>query len=197
MITTKSGRSSGRPRQFDPDRAVEIAQNMFHANSYDAVSVGELTKACGINPPSFYAAFGSKIGLYRLVLERYARTGAIDIPSFLHTKRSVAQCLSDVLQEAARRYAADPAAPGCLVLDGIHCDDNSAREAATRFQKVAVKTIYAYIARQYPEKADLVTEYMMMVMCGLSARSRQGATPERLMETARLACQTLTTLFAD
>lgn len=63
-MTTKHSRTPGRPRQFDPEQAIETAQHLFHSRGYDAVSVADLTKAFGINPPSFYAAFGSKLGLY-------------------------------------------------------------------------------------------------------------------------------------
>lgn len=78
-MTTKHSRTPGRPRQFDPEQAIETAQHLFHSRGYDAVSVADLTKAFGINPPSFYAAFGSKLGLYTRVLKRYRMTDAIPL----------------------------------------------------------------------------------------------------------------------
>lgn len=118
MTTTKPGRTPGRPRQFDAEQAIETAQRLFHARGYDAVSVADLTHAFGINPPSFYAAFGNKLGLYTRVLQRYSQTGAIPIDALLRDDQPVAASLIAVLQEAARRYVADPAAAGCLVLEG-------------------------------------------------------------------------------
>ena len=115
VTTTKQGRTPGRPRQFDAEQAIETAQRLFHARGYDAVSVADLTQAFGINPPSFYAAFGSKLGLYTRVLQRYSQTGAIPIDALLRDDQPVAASLIAVLQEAARRYVADPAAAGCLV----------------------------------------------------------------------------------
>lgn len=50
-MTTKHSRTPGRPRQFDPEQAIETAQHLFHSRGYDAVSVADLTKAFGINPP--------------------------------------------------------------------------------------------------------------------------------------------------
>lgn len=190
-MTTKISRTPGRPRQFDPDKAVEIAQDLFHSKGFDAVSVGDLTKAFGINPPSFYAAFGSKFGLYKLVLERYASNGAIAVQALLRNDRPVDECLSNVLAEVARRYAADPDATGCLVLEGVHCDDDNARALACNLHAVAEKMIHSYIAEHYPEEADRLTDFMGTMMSGLSARSRQGVTPERLQESARLAGQLL------
>ncbi|MDR3514455.1 MAG: hypothetical protein P4M00_01465 [Azospirillaceae bacterium] len=39
----------------------------------------------------------------------------------------MAESLSELLEEAARRYAADPDAAGCLVLEGAHANDPEAR----------------------------------------------------------------------
>lgn len=113
VTTTKPGRTPGRPRQFDAEQAIETAQRLFHARGYDAVSVADLTQSFRHQPPSFYAAFGSKLGLYTRVLQRYSQTGAIPIDALLRDDQPVAASLIAVLQEAARRYVADPAAAGC------------------------------------------------------------------------------------
>lgn len=197
VMTTKLSRTPGRPRQFDPDRAVIIAQNLFHAKGFDVVSIGDLTKAFGINPPSFYAAFGSKLGLYKLVMERYAHNGAAVFQALLRNDRPVADCLSDVLLEAAKLYAADPYAAGCLVLEGISSDDKSAREVACSLHSAAEKMIHSYIAGHYPEEADRLTDFVGTVMSGLSARSRQGYSLERLEESARLAGKLLVGLLPE
>ena len=38
-MTTDISSSRGRPRQFNPDEAVAVAQRLFHEHGYDAVSV--------------------------------------------------------------------------------------------------------------------------------------------------------------
>lgn len=187
VSTIKPGRNPGRPRQFNPAQAIETAQHLFHSRGYDAVSIADLTKAFGINPPSFYAAYGSKLGLYTRVLERYSRTGAIPLTALLRDDRPLAQCLIDVLNEAARRYVADPAAAGCLVLEGIHCNDSAARKAACELHSAAENSIREYITRRDPQNAVRLTDYMATLMAGLSAKARAGDSLERLQETVRLA----------
>ncbi|WP_201161175.1 TetR/AcrR family transcriptional regulator, partial [Klebsiella grimontii] len=98
MTTTKPGRTPGRPRQFDAEQAIETAQRLFHARGYDAVSVADLTQAFGINPPSVYAAFGSKLGLYTRVLQRYSQIGAIPMDAVLREEQRVGGSLIGVLQ---------------------------------------------------------------------------------------------------
>lgn len=187
MDTKKTSRPRGRPRRFDPDHAVATAQRLFHARGYDAVSVADVTDALGINPPSFYAAFGNKAGLYARVLDRYAGTAAIPLPDLLRPDRPVAECLASVLEEAARRYAADPLAAGCLVLEGIRCNDQEAREAAGIFHVAAEDMIRVYIAARYPEEAERLTDFVGTTMAGLSAKARNGHSLDRLLTTARLA----------
>jgi AcrR family transcriptional regulator len=61
----------GRPRQYDPDRALAGAAASFWKNGYAATSLDDLAAATGMNRPSLYAAFGDKRDLYLKTLERY------------------------------------------------------------------------------------------------------------------------------
>lgn len=187
MKDTEKTRSRGRPRGFDPDEAVATAQQLIHARGYDAVSVADLTGALGINPPSFYAAFGNKAGLYTRILDRWAETGAIPLADILRADRPVAEALAVVLEEAARRYAADPAATGCLVLEGTRCNDKEAREAAIAFNRAAEGLIRDYVAARHPKEAVQVTDFVSTTMSGLSAKARHGHGLDQLLATARLA----------
>jgi TetR/AcrR family transcriptional repressor for divergent bdcA len=187
MSATKKDRARGRPRRFDPDEAVATAQQLFHARGYDAVSVADVTQALGINPPSFYAAFGNKAGLYTRILDRWADTGAIPLADILRPDRPVAEALAAVLEEAARRYAADPAATGCLVLEGTRCNDREAREAATAFNRAGEGLIRDYIAARHPDEAAQVADFVSTTMSGLSAKARNGHGLDQLLATARLA----------
>ena len=149
------------------------------------------TKALGINPPSFYAAFGSKAGLYARILDRYAATGAIPLAEVLGADRPLGQSLAQVLVEAARYYAADPTATGCMVLEGTRCNDAEARDAALTFHIAAQQLIREAIANRYPQDADRMADFVCTTMAGLSASARHGQSLERLLATARLAGQAL------
>jgi TetR/AcrR family transcriptional repressor for divergent bdcA len=186
VITNKS-RRRGRPRGFDPEEAVATAQQLFHARGYDAVSVADVTEALGINPPSFYAAFGSKAGLYARVLERYNAGNAVPLASLLRDDRPVSECLTAILEEAARYYAAKPEAAGCLVLEGVRCNDRGAREAARAYNLAAEDVIRNYLAARCPEQAEQLTDFVSTTMSGLSAKARSGHGVDQLLSTARLA----------
>jgi AcrR family transcriptional regulator len=69
--TPEEGRRRGRPRAYDPERALESAANSFWKNGYAATSLDDLVAATGMNRPSLYAAFGDKRSIYLKTLERY------------------------------------------------------------------------------------------------------------------------------
>ncbi|MDQ7914746.1 TetR/AcrR family transcriptional regulator [Pseudomonas sp. 102515] len=187
MNTTNKPGTRGRPRRFDPDAAVVQTQRLFHEKGYDGVSVADLTQALGIKPPSFYAAFGSKVELYRKVLERYVSNGALLLRQILETDQPLAMALTQVLEAAARNYAADPRAAGCLVLEGTHCDDPQARAAADGYHQAAQALIHAHIAIRQPQQAQELADFVVTTMAGLSASARHGQSLERLLASARLA----------
>ncbi|KMO28026.1 TetR family transcriptional regulator [Methylobacterium variabile] len=186
-MPTKLARPRGRPRRFDPDQAIATAQCLFHARGYDAVSVADLTEALGINPPSFYAAFGSKAGLYARTLGHYTETKGVPLAELLRPSRPVAEALAAVLEEAARRYGADPSAAGCLAIEGTRCNDPAARDVARALTAAAEDTIRRFVAATHPEAAGRLSDYVVTMMVGLSTMAREGHGPERLLATARFA----------
>lgn len=193
-ISKPQAKPRGRPRRFDPEEAVAKAQHLFHARGYDAVSVADVIEVLGINPPSFYAAFGSKAGLYSRILDHWASTGAIPLADILRPDRPVAEALAELLEEAARSYASDTGETGCLVLEGTRCNDREAREAALAFNLGAETVIRDYIAARHPAEAERLTDYVSTTMSGLSAKARSGHSLEQLLATARIAGLALKTI---
>ncbi|QET04711.1 MULTISPECIES: TetR/AcrR family transcriptional regulator [Cupriavidus] len=189
LLTEKPAR--GRPRSFDPDAALAEGQRLFHAAGYDAVGLSALTEALGIKPPSFYTAFGSKATFFERVLERYARTELV-LADVLRPGREPAEAIADLLERAARRYSRDPGRRGCLVLESARGNDDS--ESATLARRVAEARraqVRRYIATTHSKQAGAVTDYVALVMSGLSAGAREGMGEARLVAVARAAAETV------
>ena len=83
----------GRPRAFDADAALDEAMEVFWRHGYEGATIAQLTEAMGINPPSLYAAFGSKEGLLKAALTRYSARRAAFMDDVLSapTARAVAE----------------------------------------------------------------------------------------------------------
>lgn len=105
----------GRPRNFNRDVALERAMELFWARGYEGAQLVEIAEVMGINPPSFYAAFGSKEAAFREALELYERKmGDGWIKAFgddLDARQSIQALLEYVIDVAL----AAPGSGGCMV----------------------------------------------------------------------------------
>jgi TetR/AcrR family transcriptional regulator, transcriptional repressor for nem operon len=60
-----------RPREFDPEVAMEKAMGLFWDVGYEEASLAELLTAMGITKGSFYKAFRDKHSVYLSALDHY------------------------------------------------------------------------------------------------------------------------------
>jgi TetR/AcrR family transcriptional regulator, repressor for divergent bdcA len=186
--TTKISRPRGRPRSFDTDEAVETAMKLFHARGYDAVGVAELGVELGITPPSLYAAFGSKAGLFERALKRYAESGANIFTRARAESGSVVEVIDRTLTHAARLYPEHNGVAGCLVLDGTrNSADPEARALTAAAKRVSRAAIRNFIATEYPDRADELADFVTIAMAGMSAAARDGADEATLSAFAKAA----------
>jgi TetR/AcrR family transcriptional repressor of nem operon len=77
-----------RPRQFDPEKVLDLSMRQFWDRGYRETSVDDLVAATGVRPGSLYNAFpGGKRGLFLQTLERYSKLvvpeklGALEQPA--------------------------------------------------------------------------------------------------------------------
>src|SRR6266581_4661551 len=107
----------GRPRAFDADAALDEAMEVFWRHGYEGATIAQLTEAMGINPPSLYAAFGNKEGLFRKVVDRYVErhAGFWEVASAAPTARA----MIEHLLHASVDFVTDESNPrGCLFVRG-------------------------------------------------------------------------------
>ncbi len=188
MVDTKKvERPRGRPRAFDVEGALGTAQRLFHERGYDGVSLSNLTDALGINPPSFYAAFGSKAELFDKVLERYAGS-ALPLDDILRSGRSVPEALTELFTTAAGIYVANPLEAGCLVIEAARSSpDADCAIAARRYRAATLQRIRDYIAQERPAVADRLADFVDLTMSGMSASAREGWSEARMLDMAAMA----------
>src|SRR5258708_6160752 len=105
------------PRAFDAGAGLDEAMEVFWGHGYEGAKIAQLTDGMGINPPSLYAAFGSKEGLLKAALDRYSTRRAAVMEEIVAapTARQVAE---RYLMRTADSHT-DPAnPPGCLLVQG-------------------------------------------------------------------------------
>ena len=168
------------------ENALATAQRLFHERGYDGVSLANLTEALGINPPSFYAAFGSKAELFDTILARYA-AAALPLDSILQDGRAVPEALAEILASAAGIYAADRAQSGCLVIEATRISTTDCSAAAQRYRGATREKIRQFVARDKPALADRLADFVDMTLSGMSASAREGWDEARLQDAAGMA----------
>lgn len=196
MTDTKDVRRTGRPRAFDAEAGVETAMRLFWEKGYDAVGVAELAQSIGINPPSLYAAFGSKRALFQRALGRYAATQGAFFAWLDDPDAPACDTLIRVLEQAARSGTADASARGCLALDGTrNCADPEARAMTAEVRKGLREKARDLVARENPAVADPAADYFMFVLAAISASAIDGVPLPRLLQDVEIAGRGLGSLL--
>ena len=190
----------GRPRRFDCDIALDQAMDVFWRHGYEGATIAQLTEAMGINPPSLYAAFGSKEGLLKAALDRYTARRAAWMDEVLSAP-SAREVAARMLTGVADKQT-DPAnPPGCLLVQGgIACGSGSASvpfELAARRAQTE-EQLRDRFARARDEgdlkpSADpaALARYISAVTVGMGVMASSGADREALREVAAVAIKAI------
>jgi AcrR family transcriptional regulator len=186
----------GRPRNFDPEKALEKALRVFWRRGYEGASLPELTKAMGINRPSMYATFGNKEQLFKKAVDRYCEEPTAYLEECLAapTVREVAERL---IRGTAERLASPKNPRGCLILQGaLACGKESesirrdlVARRATQERAICQRFAQAAAAGELPKGVNPndLARYISTVMQGLAVQAASGATGEELLGIADVA----------
>lgn len=187
---------TGRPRGFCTDTALDCAMTVFWQKGYEGASLSDLTEAMGINPPSLYAAFGNKEGLFRAVLARYdaQRQEMMDRVLTAPDAISVARLfLEGVAEFAADTEGRDP--PGCLLVQsGLSCSDQDIPDALAQHRAEKERALRERFERDrkdgnLPKSADPATlaRYLVAMANGMCIQAAAGATAKELSDVVCVA----------
>lgn len=185
----------GRPREFDVDKALDLALHVFWRKGYEGTSMSDLTDAMGITKPSLYAAFGNKEELFRKALDRY-----LDGPGSYYQaglqQPTAREVVEHVLYGAAEAMS-DPSNPGCLAVQGALCCGETAetikQELAARRAKTEedlrnrlVRSVAEGDLPAHLDAGDLA-RYVSAILQGMAVQAAGGASRDQLRKLADMA----------
>jgi AcrR family transcriptional regulator len=189
----------GRPREFDPDKALDRALHVFWRSGYEGASMADLTEAMGITKPSLYAAFGNKEELFRKALDRYVDGpgGYVQIALAKPTAREVVE---HILFEAADAVTDPDNPPGCLAVQGaLSCGEaaesikqelmtrraNGEQDLRQRFERAITES-------DLPRESDAadLARYISAILQGMAVQAAGGASREQLRKIAQMTLRT-------
>ncbi|WP_455274096.1 TetR/AcrR family transcriptional regulator [Rhizobium herbae] len=185
-----------RVKEFDRDKALESAVDVFREHGFDGTSTEMLVKAMKIGRQSLYDTFGDKWALYRLAVERYA---SAETEAHIRKLRSNARAV-DGISAMMNRVVAE-ADRACLGVNSI-CEFGRSRPDLTEVHLAADQRL-RHAARECIKQAqdagdvdrsvsaDAVIDFLMASIAGIRIAARGGAGQEVLQSLARLALRAL------
>jgi AcrR family transcriptional regulator len=186
----------GRPREFDADKALDLALQVFWRKGYEGASIADLTEAMGITKPSLYAAFGNKEELFRKTLDRYVDGPGGYFQAALK-KPTAREVVAHVLYEAADALTNPDNPPGCLAVQGALCCGDAAE--TIKQELMARRTQGESDLRQRFERAvadnDLpadadaadLARYISAILQGMAVQAAGGVGRAELRKIADMA----------
>ncbi|WP_353951545.1 TetR/AcrR family transcriptional regulator [Knoellia sp. S7-12] len=189
-IGTPSSTMRGRSRGFDKQLALESAMDMFWERGYEATSVSQLCAGIGINPPSLYAAFGSKAQLFLDVVDHYQRTFWEPMWDAFEPEPSVKDAFRHFFDGTVNVISAPGTRLGCLVtLSAVSLENHDSDvgralaaigdEGVRRFQ---AKLDFGVRDGQIPADTDTLAlaHAVSGAVVALAIRAHGGMPPEML-----------------
>ncbi|MER7343248.1 TetR/AcrR family transcriptional regulator [Streptomyces sp. NPDC000075] len=180
----------GRPKQFDPDAAVEQAMQVFWRQGYAATTPQDLVDALGIGKGSLYHAFGSKHALFELALRRYRDGQAEAVIELLGGDGPVKERLRAALLMLVEMDLGDPDRRGCMAVNTaaeLAAADEVASELVRRMFDRTEEALRALVEEgrrsgEIPAErnARAVGSMLLSTAVGLRLLARVAEGPERL-----------------
>jgi TetR/AcrR family transcriptional repressor of nem operon len=191
-----------RPKEFDPDAALQSALELFWQRGYEATSMADLVEHLGIGRASIYATFGNKHELYLKALDRYNENRD---PALLHELSQPGPALP-VVRTVVRRFAAEASADdrrgkGCFVTNtaaelGVR-DPAAVRRVEASWNHVETllhsALVRARAQGELPADRDprTLARMLLVLMQGMRVVGKASDDPDRVQDAAEQALRLL------
>ena len=191
-------KSMGRPREFDIEKALDKAGELFWRKGYDGTSLSDLTGAIGITPPSFYFAFKSKEALFKQVVDRYQSRQQRGFFAEALNQATPLAVAERVLYGLADSYTSKLHPRGCLVINSsLPCSDeteDSVRHGLAELRKASLielrkrfKHFQSNGALPADADPDALARYIVTIAWGMAVEAQSGASRSDLHRTVKQA----------
>ncbi len=184
----------GRPRAFDREKALQNAMELFWQKGFDNTSLSELTACMGLNPPSLYASFKSKEGLFNEALARYEETEGKGIWEHLEEAATAREAVEQLLHASALNFSRQDKPKGCMIVLSAPqmCGSSSTICEELRLKrKRSMQLLHSRLERakregELPEQTDCagLANLVLTFQHGMSIQARDGTSRQTLVKLA-------------
>jgi AcrR family transcriptional regulator len=182
---------AGRPREFDRDRTLILARDLFWERGYEAVSMADLTEKLGLASARLYAAFGSKEDLFREAITHYEAQEGSFADRALAEETTAARAIERMFHDGIELYTRKQGPRGCMVVSSAtNCTEanEQVREWLAEHRRARTTSIVRRIQKaiqagelKAATDATALGDLYATALHGISVQARDGATRRRLM----------------
>lgn len=190
-----------RPKEFNPDNAIEKAMHVFWHKGYEATSMEDLLTAMNLNRGSLYDTFGDKRQLFLKAIDRYCHGFVAEKFSLLDQPGPALPTLRRFIHGMIEGALADPQRRGCLIANTVMELSPHEKEIAGTLRqalKMAEDTLFKVLARakQQGELRDdkdprALARFLTTMMQGTIVMIKAGASADVVKPTAETALSIL------
>ncbi|WDZ80287.1 TetR/AcrR family transcriptional regulator (plasmid) [Ensifer adhaerens] len=185
-----------RSKEFDKDKAVAAAIDVFREHGFEGTSTEMLVRAMKIGRQSLYDTFGDKWALYRLAVERYVFEETEAHAAMLRSKPRAIDGIAAMIEQVVER-----AHLACLGVNSI-CEFGQSRPelnalhraADNRLRKATMECIKQAQVESEVENslpAEAVAGFLIASIAGIRIAARGGAARQELESLGRLALRAI------
>lgn len=145
----------GRSKEFDTDKALIQAMELFWSNGYEKTSIQDLLDVMGIHRKSLYDTFGDKHELYMEAVKRYQQIVERNIKKQLIQGSSIKEIIKNLFymiidNERFRKH-------GCLFVNMAvelsACDDEAKTRSIEHYKNI--ETLFYELLLQGQETGEI------------------------------------------
>ena len=186
----------GRPLEFNPEKALEAAMEVFWRKGYEAASMTNLLSAMDLSKSSLYQTFGSKQQLFERCLGRYANWLYKNQAKQLEESTSGYGFIENFLNSIANTAQSPEGKKGCLMVNSTiefgQKDPIIAAAIADNLQLFS--KLYMDAVKRAQKEGDIspdadpqvITNYLHVSISGLRTMVKAGADRKSVKATIAL-----------
>jgi TetR/AcrR family transcriptional regulator, transcriptional repressor for nem operon len=193
--------SFGRPLEFDPDQALDIAMEVFWCKGYENTSMTDLLGAMDLSKSSFYQTFGNKQQAFERCLKRYSEMLSQDMEGELNAASSGRRFIENLFDTIANTAQQAQGEKGCLMVNSANEFGQrdptitiSLNEGLLLFTKIFIEAVKrAQAEGEISADADprVIANYLHVSVSGLRTMIKTGADKKSAKETVALILKAL------
>ncbi len=191
-----------RPREFEVDRALRDAAEVFRVKGYHAASLEDLIAGTGLAKGSLYKAFHDKKSLFLGALDLYARESRDRFEESLTAPGSPVAAIRQALLGYIERARVGSGNAGCLITNtavelGAQDDEIAAQVRASFERRVVLfeaAVRRAQAAGEIPPQKDprVLAEFLELTVQGLRVLLKSSTDETALRRSVDVAVSALT-----